>query len=173
MTSLRLQTWCGVMLSCLFVAGCVFPATAQQSTVPGSSSVIVPPFVRYSGVLKDVKGTPLTGVVGVTFSLYKDSQSSVPVWTEVQNVYPDSTGRYSVMLGSEKSSGLPTDIFVSGEVRWLGVQVSRASRTAAGAAGERAVRAESRRCGDSGREACFSLPAQSATDGRSASFCPE
>lgn len=121
MTSLRLQTWRGVMLLCLFVTGCLFPAVAQQSTVPGSTRVIVPPFVRYSGVLKDVNGNPLTGVVGVTFSLYNDSQSSVPVWTEVQNVYPDNAGHYSVILGTEKSTGLPTDIFISGEGRWLSV----------------------------------------------------
>jgi trimeric autotransporter adhesin len=122
MTRLRLQRWCGVMLCCLFVAGCLFRAVAQESSIPGSSNIIVPPFVRFSGVLTDLKGNPLTGVVGVTFSLYTDSQGSVPVWTEVQNVHPDNTGHYSVMLGSEKSSGLPTDIFVSGQGHWLGVQ---------------------------------------------------
>jgi hypothetical protein len=116
------------MLLGLLVAACLVPAGAQQSSVAGvagvagSSNVIVPPFVRFSGVLKDVNGNPLTGVVGVTFSLYKDSQSEVPVWSEVQNVYPDDAGRYSVMLGAEKSTGLPTDIFISGEGRWLSVQ---------------------------------------------------
>jgi hypothetical protein len=125
MTRVRLQTWCGALLLGLLVANCVVPADAQQSAVAGaagSSNVIVPPFVRFSGVLKDLNGNPLTGVVGVTFSLYTDSQSSVPVWTEVQNVYPDSTGHYSVILGIEKSTGLPTDIFISGEGRWLSVQ---------------------------------------------------
>jgi hypothetical protein len=110
------------MLLCLLVAGCLAPAAAQQSSVAGSSNVIVPPFVRFSGVLRDLNGNPLTGVVGVTFSLYKDSQSEVPVWTEVQNVYPDHAGHYSVMLGAEKSTGLPNDIFISGEGRWLSVQ---------------------------------------------------
>ncbi len=124
-TRLRLETCSGVVLLFLLVAGCLVPAVAQQASVAGvagSSSVIVPPFVRYSGVLKDVNGNPLTGVVGVTFSLYSDSQSSVPVWSEVQNVYPDHAGRYSVMLGAEKSTGLPTDIFISGDGRWLSVQ---------------------------------------------------
>ena len=121
MTGLRFQTCCAMLL-CLVVAGCLLSAVAQQSTLPGSASVVVPPFVRYSGILKDLNGNPLTGVVGVTFSLYKDSQSSVPVWTEVQNVYPDNTGRYSVILGTEKSAGLPTDIFISGEGRWLSVK---------------------------------------------------
>jgi len=33
-----------------------------------------------------------------------------------------STGHYTVMLGSTSSTGLPADIFVAGEARWLGVQ---------------------------------------------------
>jgi len=118
----RLRTWCGVTLLGLLVVAWLVPAGAQQASVPASSNVIVPPFVRFSGVLRDVKGNPLTGVVGVTFSMYKDSESQVPVWTEVQNVYPDSTGHYSVILGTERGTGLPTDIFISGEGRWLSVR---------------------------------------------------
>jgi hypothetical protein len=120
MTRLHWLAWFCVM--CLFVAGCFVPVIAQQSSVSVSSNVVVPPFVRFSSVLRDLKGNPQIGVVGVTFSLYKDSQGGVAVWTEVQNVHPDNTGHYSVMLGSEKSSGLPTDVFISGQGRWLGVQ---------------------------------------------------
>src|ERR1039458_5194650 len=93
------------MLLCLFVAGHSFPTLAQQSPVLGSGTVVLPPFVRFAGVLRDLNGNPLTEVVGVTFSLYTDSQGGVPVWTEVKNVHPDNTGHYSVMLGSENGSG--------------------------------------------------------------------
>jgi len=41
---------------------------------------------------------------------------------ETQIVQPDQTGRYTVMLGSTSSYGLPADIFVAGEAHWLGVQ---------------------------------------------------
>jgi hypothetical protein len=41
---------------------------------------------------------------------------------ETQNVTPDKDGRYAVMLGASTSAGLPTDLFASGEARWLGVQ---------------------------------------------------
>ena len=41
---------------------------------------------------------------------------------EIQNVQPSKSGRYSVMLGSTSSAGLPQDVFVTGEARWLGVQ---------------------------------------------------
>jgi hypothetical protein len=83
---------------------------------------VVPPLVNFSGVLSDVNGKPLSGVVGVTFAFYKDSQGGAPLWLETQNVYPDKSGRYTVTLGSSKSSGIPSELFAAGEARWLGVQ---------------------------------------------------
>jgi hypothetical protein len=83
----------------------------------------VPLLVNFSGTLTDLDGKPLTGLAGVTFYLYKDSQGGAPLWMETQNVRPNSAGRYSVMLGSTSSTGLPADLFSSGEARWLGVQV--------------------------------------------------
>ena len=43
----------------------MLPALAQNS---------VPMLVNYGGVLRDAKSEPLTGVVGVTFLLYKDRE---------------------------------------------------------------------------------------------------
>jgi len=100
---------------------CVLPICAQEPATTGSS--VVPPLVRFSGVLTDPNGKALTGVVGVTFHLYKDAQTETPLWMETQNVRPDTNGRYSVQLGSTKPNGLPTDVFVSGEARWVGVQI--------------------------------------------------
>jgi hypothetical protein len=97
------------------------PVLGQQS-VATTANPIVPPLVRFSGVLTDVNGKPLTGVVGVTFFLYKDSEGGAPLWMETENVQPNQAGHYSVMLGSTTSQGLPFDLFVSGEARWLGVQ---------------------------------------------------
>ena len=37
---------------------------------------------------------------------------------------PDRSGHYSVQLGSASANGLPSDLFVSGEARWLAVQIS-------------------------------------------------
>jgi hypothetical protein len=78
--------------------------------------------VRFSGTLTDANGKSLSGIVGVTFLLYKESQGGAPLWTETQNVQADKTGHYAVMLGSSSSQGLPPDLFASGEARWLGVQ---------------------------------------------------
>lgn len=88
----------------------------------GQQASIVPPLVNFKGILTDVNGKPLTGTVGVTFYLYKDSEGGAPLWMETQNVQPDKSGRYTVSLGATTSTGLPTDVFVSGEARWLGVQ---------------------------------------------------
>src|SRR5271167_4995936 len=68
-------------------------------------------------------GKPLSGVVGVTFYLYKEKQGGAPLWLETQNVQPNSSGHYTVMLGSTTSQGIPASIFASGEAHWLGVQV--------------------------------------------------
>jgi trimeric autotransporter adhesin len=99
------------------------PGYAQQ-TISTNTDVVVPPLVNFSGVLTDLNGKPVTttGVVGVTFSLYSEQNGGSPLWLETQNVQPDRTGHYTVMLGSTSSTGLPADIFVAGRAHWLGVQ---------------------------------------------------
>src|SRR5713101_912066 len=109
----------------LLLIGCAVPMAAQQPAVAStsaSSTAVVPPLVSFSGVLTDENGKPLTGVVGVTFALYKDPQGGAPLWLETQNVYPNKGGHFTVTLGSTSNTGVPADVFVAGEARWLGVQ---------------------------------------------------
>jgi hypothetical protein len=113
--------FCGLILLLLF--GAVQSVWAQRSEGVNATPV-VPPLVNFSGALTDVNGKPLTGTVGVTFLLYKDSQGGAPLWLETQNVSPDKNGHYTAILGSTSSHGLPPEIFVAGEAHWLGVQVS-------------------------------------------------
>jgi hypothetical protein len=80
--------------------------------------------IRFSGTLTDIDHKPLTGTVGVTFSLFKEQTEGDPLWMETQNVKADTNGRYSVLLGSASAHGIPTDAFVAGEARWLSVQPS-------------------------------------------------
>jgi trimeric autotransporter adhesin len=94
-------------------------AWGQQAS---SNSGTVPTVIRFSGNLVDADGKPLSGVVGVTFSLYKDERAGAPLWVETQNVPADKSGHYAVTLGSTTTQGLPQGIFASGEARWLGVQ---------------------------------------------------
>ena len=96
---------------------------AQHREVTNGNAV-VPPLVNFNGVLTDLHGKPLTVVTPVTFSLYQNQEAGAPLWTEVQNVQPDQSGRYGVLLGSTTNEGLPSSVFAAGEARWLGVQVA-------------------------------------------------
>jgi hypothetical protein len=109
----RLSTW--ALFAALLITSTLATAQSPAATSP------VPPMVNFSGTLTDVHSKPLTAVVGVTFSLYKDSEGGAPLWVETQNVQPDKSGHYKVMLGSSTSQGLPSALFASGEARWLSV----------------------------------------------------
>jgi hypothetical protein len=102
---------------------CSAVSLCAQQAASAAGNAVVPPVVKFSGILTDVNDKPLTGTVGVTFSLYNQAQGGAALWIETQNVVTDKTGRYTVMLGSSTSQGLPPALFASGEARWLGVQV--------------------------------------------------
>ncbi len=97
--------------------------TQQPAAVLSSANAVVPPLVRFSGVLNDGNGKALTGTVSVTFGLYEEQEGGSPLWLETQKVSADKTGSYAVLLGSMSGTGLSADLFAAGEARWLGVQV--------------------------------------------------
>ena len=82
----------------------------------------VPRLVRFSGTVTDRTGQPLRGMVGVTFTLYAEERGGAPLWMETQNIQTDSSGRYTAILGVTQSDGIPSEVFASGQGRWLGVQ---------------------------------------------------
>jgi len=108
-----------------FLLFCLYSSLlyAQQSASAPPSSV-VPQLVNYAGKATDSKGNTISGVAGVTFSIYKDQFEGAPLWTETQNVMADSKGNYTVQLGAATSTGLPLDLFATGEARWLGVRIN-------------------------------------------------
>lgn len=97
-------------------------STGTTASLAAQPASVVPQYTKFAGRLSDLNGKPLSGVVGVTFALYKDQQGGAPLWLETQNVRADNAGHYSVMLGSTTAEGLPADVFSSGDARWLGVQ---------------------------------------------------
>jgi len=107
---------CGAI--CLLLVG---HAAAQQAS-PSLSSATVPRLVRFSGGAKDAQERPLSGVVGITFALYKDQEGGAPLWMEVQTVQLDGNGRYTALLGASTAEGVPLELFSANEARWLGVQ---------------------------------------------------
>jgi hypothetical protein len=96
----------------------------------------IPLVVRYSGYLKEdpvyqrtvtgdqTRAVPntLTGpgpkVVQVVFSLFKNADGGIPLWTEQQSVQLGRSGFYTVLLGSH-SGGVPADLFANGDARWI------------------------------------------------------
>src|SRR5580704_17871141 len=105
-------------------------SVANQSAPAGSSAAeanaMVPRLIKFSGTLLDAQGKPIaTGPVGVTFALYAEHTGGASLWLETQNVRPDENGYYSVLLGSETATGVPMELFATGEARWLGIQVER------------------------------------------------
>jgi hypothetical protein len=101
-------------------------AEAQHSAAAPAAmgaSNVVPSVISHTGALKDASGRTLTSITGVTFLLYSSEQGGNPLWLESQNVTPDKTGRYTVQLGMTSAKGLPSDLFESGEARWLAVQI--------------------------------------------------
>jgi trimeric autotransporter adhesin len=94
-----------------------------QSTNPLQSSV-VPQLVKFSGKVVDEQGSPISGILGITFSIYSAQQGGSPLWMETQNVTADAKGNYTVQLGSTQAEGLPLERFSSGEARWVGVRVN-------------------------------------------------
>jgi hypothetical protein len=95
-------------------------AQAQTST----AATTVPRLVRFAGTARDLNGSPVTGVVGIMFSLYAEETGGAPLWLETQNAQADASGHYSVLLGTTKADGLPAELFTSEQARWVGVQIS-------------------------------------------------
>jgi hypothetical protein len=98
-------------------------AQAQaNASLMSSLRTIIPSVVKFSGRLRSSQPQP-TLPVDVTFALYKDESGGVPIWSETQSLTLDPQGRFTVFLGNS-SGGLPTDVFASGEARWLGIAPS-------------------------------------------------
>jgi len=104
-----------------FRAGAQVTETSSQASATGA---ILPNLVRFNGRGADASGKPLSGLVGITFALYEQETGGPALWLETQNVQLDVNGHYSVLLGASNPSGLPNDVFSSGQARWVGVQVS-------------------------------------------------
>ena len=99
-------------------------ALGVGTAIAASAPTSVPPLIPYSGVALSADGRALSGEAGMTFLLFKEERGGEPLWTETQVVALDSTGHYKVQLGAANPNGLPSDIFATGEGRWLEVQIA-------------------------------------------------
>lgn len=98
-----------------------------RPTPPAASApTSVPALVPHSGLIVGADGKALSGEVSATFLIYRDEVGGQPLFTETQTIALDAAGRYEVQLGATLSSGIPLDLFGSGEARWLEVQIAEA-----------------------------------------------
>src|SRR6266404_7244412 len=105
-----------------------FLAQGQDSTQsvkaqPVLAGDAVPRLMKFSGMLKDRSGKALSGTVAVNFLVYKGQEGGAALWMETQNVQADAAGNYSVIIGAGSAKGLPLDLFLPGEARWLSTQI--------------------------------------------------
>lgn len=110
--------WVWIVCFCLSLPG------LGQNAATSSATVSVPPIIQFSNVATDEGGTPMTGSVSISFSLYNSAVGGQALWTETQNVQLGSAGQYSVYLGLTQTNGLPANLFTSGQAQWLGVKIS-------------------------------------------------
>lgn len=75
-TGFALATFIALSASSLF---------AQQVAAPRATSV-VPRLINFRVWFGGSDGKPLTGTVGVPFSVFKDQEGGAPLWFETQNV---------------------------------------------------------------------------------------
>ena len=84
----RIHFWAGVGLVCLFCAAGLYaqqdqPGANPSSATASSAVAAVPRLIKFSGVLRDLAGKPLTGPVEINFAIYKEQADLVPLWHEV------------------------------------------------------------------------------------------
>jgi hypothetical protein len=92
---------------------------AQQQTAA------VPRLIRFNGSYHAVNQQAQIGAIVATFTIYRDESAWTPLWSEAQSIQPDKDGNYSVLLGSTRGEGMPADLFVTGDPRWLEVEVNQ------------------------------------------------
>jgi hypothetical protein len=107
----------------LLVALCLSQVQMTLAQTSSETTSALPRLIRFGGTVRDLNGSPLAGVAGITFALYSEPTGGAALWLETQNVTADSTGHYTALLGSTKPEGLPAELFNSEQARWVGVQV--------------------------------------------------
>ena len=94
----------------------------------------VPKFIKFSGSVPaavdsstnssvNEAAAPKHSGVNLTFEIYTVETGGTPIYVENQNIAPDAQGKFSVLLGSGSTNGLPTDIFSDNTARWLAVKL--------------------------------------------------
>ncbi len=112
------------LLPYIAVSQTAMPAQTSSPVSAASVNTAVPPLVPYAGVALDASGKSVASPTSITFLVLKDETGGDPLFTETQSVALDALGHYIVNLGATLATGLPSDLFSTGEARWLEVQIA-------------------------------------------------
>lgn len=93
---------------------------AAAASLSSATSAVVPPGITQQGRLLDSEGTPVTGEVTFTFTIYDEATEGNALWTAEQEITLDD-GYFSTRLGGS-GAPFPASLF-NGSDRFLGVAV--------------------------------------------------
>jgi hypothetical protein len=114
----------GFALAAFFSVAIMSAQQAQAYSPALTPQAVVPRLIQFNNVLKDSQNKPITGTVPVIFAIYAGPNDNKPLWMETQDVTPSADGTYTVLLGAASEGGLPAELFVKGDARWLGIQTT-------------------------------------------------
>jgi hypothetical protein len=102
---------------------CLIAGAQDRHSHSIANATAVPRLIRFSGTHTVVGNQSPAGVVGASFSIYREEHGGTPLWIETQNVEFDKDGNYTALLGSATNDGLPVELFNGAEPRWLEVRL--------------------------------------------------
>jgi hypothetical protein len=98
---------------------------ALSASIYAQQATAVPRLIRFNASYHTANQQTQPPVVGATFSIYREENDGTPLWSEVQNIRPDKDGNYTALLGATRSEGMPVDLFLTTEPRWLEVEIDQ------------------------------------------------
>jgi hypothetical protein len=58
---------------------CCYSLVVFRSSLNGQSSAVVPRLVNFSGIARDERGNPISGIAGATSAIYKEESGGSPI----------------------------------------------------------------------------------------------
>jgi hypothetical protein len=115
-----------ILVVCSAALRCGAQTADARDVAPASAATTsVPRLVQFNGTLKDILARPVSGVASVTFAIYAEQDGGPALWSETQNVLADSNGHFNALLGTATTGGFPSELFSTGQSRWLGITIAR------------------------------------------------
>jgi hypothetical protein len=118
----------GCLVTFLWVAA-VTGLHAQQTPPPSTVLTPVPRVLWFSGAFRPADHLPVAPVETVTVAVYRDRDGGDALWRETQTVTMEADGRYSLLMGSTVTDGLPLECFTTRPGCWGNSRASTTRRT--------------------------------------------